>query len=262
MKIETTFIKKIAITDVPRLDPIDVHLEDIAHRQGRITIRCYSQAWTAYWGGMGDRTIAQFFCSCDEDYLANNLSSIRPTMPDYEGLYTKAKKNVLQKRRKGWELDKDGARRLFDKLDHHVEHATDVDTDAMQEIFGDEWWHEIPDAPNHEHEYLCRIINAVKVALKDIAASVAPEPAGTGFAVSDLLAPKHTGMKVSAHGLLGRIRDGRYFKELNFGCGEMLRHMEEMATRFYTGDVKVVDEFLQLYDLDEKRPASAEEPRP
>lgn len=67
------------------------------------------------------------------------------------------------------------------------------------------------------------------------------------------LAEIHNGMRISAHGVLGRIRDGRYYKELNFGCGEMLRHLEEMATRFYSGDVKAVDEFLQLYDLDEKR---------
>ena len=69
------------------------------------------------------------------------------------------------------------------------------------------------------------------------------------------LAPTHTGMKISAHGVLGRIRDGRYYKELNFGCGEMLRHLEEMAERFYSGDPKAVDEFLQLYDLADHRPA-------
>lgn len=71
-----------------------------------------------------------------------------------------------------------------------------------------------------------------------------------------LLAAKHTGTRISASGVLGRIRDGRYYKELNFGCGEMLRHLEEMAGRFYSGDAKAVDEFLQLYDLDLKRPCS------
>ena len=71
---------------------------------------------------------------------------------------------------------------------------------------------------------------------------------------AELLAPKHNGSKISAHGVLGRIRDGRYYKELNFACGEMLRHLEEMATRYYAGDVQVVDEFLQLYDLAEHRP--------
>ena len=71
---------------------------------------------------------------------------------------------------------------------------------------------------------------------------------------AEFLSPKHTGSRISAHGVLGRIRDGRYYKELNYACGEMLRHMEEMATRYYAGDVRVVDEFLQLYALDDARP--------
>lgn len=67
------------------------------------------------------------------------------------------------------------------------------------------------------------------------------------------LAQDHTGMRVDAFGILGRIRDGRYFKELNFGCGEMLRHLGELASRYYAGDIAVVDEFLQLYNLDDER---------
>ena len=71
------------------------------------------------------------------------------------------------------------------------------------------------------------------------------------------LADQHKGMKISARGILGRIRDGKYFAELNIGCGEMLRHLEEMAERFYAGDIRVVDEFLQMYCLDEHRPQTA-----
>lgn len=37
-------------------------------------------------------------------------------------------------------------------------------------------------------------------------------------------------------------------------AGEMLRHLEELATRYYAGDALVVDEFLQLYCLDATRP--------
>ena len=74
----------------------------------------------------------------------------------------------------------------------------------------------------------------------------------------DQLADKHHGMRVSASGILGRIRDGRYFRELDFGCGELLRHLEEMSTRFYEGDIKAVDEFLQMYCLDKNRPADTE----
>ena len=44
--------------------------------------------------------------------------------------------------------------------------------------------------------------------------------------------------------------------------GEMLKHLQEVGRRFYAGDIKVVDEFLQLYCLDENRPSSdANEPR-
>ena len=73
------------------------------------------------------------------------------------------------------------------------------------------------------------------------------------------LAPRRTGMKISAHGVLGRIRDGRYYKGLDFFCGEMLRHLEQLAVLFYAGDIQAVDEFLQLYDLAEHRPAPPNE---
>lgn len=68
------------------------------------------------------------------------------------------------------------------------------------------------------------------------------------------LGDTHTGLKISASGILGRIATGRYFDGLDFGCGEMLRHLEQMAARFYAGEVKAVDEFLQLYDLAGARP--------
>jgi len=82
------------------------------------------------------------------------------------------------------------------------------------------------------------------------------KPEGVTVALNSLLGATHTGMRISAEGLLGRIRDGRYYRELNYGCGVMLEHLEQMATRFYAGDAKAVDEFLQLYDLDEARPVT------
>jgi len=81
-------------------------------------------------------------------------------------------------------------------------------------------------------------------------------PDGVTVALNSLLGATHNGMRISAEGLLGRIRDGRYYRELNYGCGVMLEHLEQMATRFYAGDAKAVDEFLQLYDLDDARPVT------
>lgn len=80
------------------------------------------------------------------------------------------------------------------------------------------------------------------------------KPEGVGLACSALLGATHTGMKVSAAGILGRIRDGRYHYGLKYGCGVMLDHLEQMSARFYAGDPRAVDEFLQLYCLDDARP--------
>ncbi len=69
------------------------------------------------------------------------------------------------------------------------------------------------------------------------------------------LAEKHTGVTVSCSGLLERIADGcKVRPDQRFLLGEMYKHLQETAARFYSGDIKVVDEFLQLYCLDEERP--------
>ncbi len=59
------------------LDPIIVYFEDTAPGQGRITIACYGDAWTAAWGAMGGRTVRQFVAGSDADYLEGSLLSLR-----------------------------------------------------------------------------------------------------------------------------------------------------------------------------------------
>jgi len=59
----------------------------------------------------------------------------------------------------------------------------------------------------------------------------------------------HKGMRISAEGVLGRVRG-----QLKFGAQEMLKHLEAMAEAFYSGNVRAVDQFLQTWDLDDKRP--------
>jgi hypothetical protein len=74
-------------------------------------------------------------------------------------------------------------------------------------------------------------------------------------ALNALLGPKHTAMRVSADGLLGRLRDGKKADRLNrWMLGELLKHMQELGRRYYAGDVKAADEFLQLYCCDDSRP--------
>ena len=66
------------------------------------------------------------------------------------------------------------------------------------------------------------------------------------------LAKKHNGMRVSAGGTLRQVKDCG--DGIKFSCGELLRNLEEMSARFYDGDIGAVDEFLQLFCLDENRP--------
>jgi len=69
------------------------------------------------------------------------------------------------------------------------------------------------------------------------------------------LAKKYTGMMISADGILNRIKNGaRPDKAIRYSCGELYKHLKEMAERYYSGEIEVVDEFLQLYCLDDKRP--------
>jgi hypothetical protein len=64
------------------LDPIDVYVRDIKPGVGSVTIACWADAWFAYWGGIGDRSMAQFFVETDVDYLVGCMlgtMTVRPT---------------------------------------------------------------------------------------------------------------------------------------------------------------------------------------
>jgi hypothetical protein len=55
------------------LDAITVLMQDAAPKCGRLIVECYGSAWSAYWGAMGDRTIAEFLRDCDPEYVAGKL---------------------------------------------------------------------------------------------------------------------------------------------------------------------------------------------
>ena len=73
MIVKQSMVTRLEITEVPRLDPIRVYLENYEPGKGRITISCYDAAWVGYWGGMGGRTVEKFFIDGDAEYLAGNL---------------------------------------------------------------------------------------------------------------------------------------------------------------------------------------------
>lgn len=146
MKIECTQVTKLVLSELDRLDPVAVIAEDIGPRQGKITITCYGKSWTAYWGGMGNSTISDFFCSCDEHYIAKNLSDIDSEIYDIDAIRKAAKeKGVDCYRDDPWN-----------------------DYEFMNAIYGGdmyEWYDSLPMMANPEYEYLCRIIKAVQTGL-------------------------------------------------------------------------------------------------
>lgn len=171
MQITTSTVKKVVISDVPNLDTVTVFLEDLEPSKGKATITCYNESWTYYWGGMGDRTIAEFILSCDEHYLAKNFGgNIDHNLIDLENMADHVRNHIIKERRSK-DLDADYARELFYKAKRleGIEHDStlfDCHYGLMQEIFGEEWWHRLPQVPNHKYTYLCRIINTVKEALQ------------------------------------------------------------------------------------------------
>lgn len=82
-------VREIRIPARNNLDPISVFVQDQAAGRGRIVVTCYGNAWQAFWGAMGDRTVMEFVAQCDADYVSGNMISGRQTrMTKAERAYT------------------------------------------------------------------------------------------------------------------------------------------------------------------------------
>ena len=55
------------------LDRISVFFTDYGIGQGIVTLVCFGNAWSAYFGGMGGNTIKEFVRGCGTEYLVNKL---------------------------------------------------------------------------------------------------------------------------------------------------------------------------------------------
>jgi len=143
MNYVTSQITQLRIAELNSLDPINVMIEDLEPGKGRITITCYGSAWVAYRGGMGGKTISQFFCSSDEDYLAKNLSEIDQHQIDYEKISLDLGEEVCK-----------------ENIYFHE--------DQMELLYGDIACRQLPREINPCYAYLCRIIKAVQQALEDL----------------------------------------------------------------------------------------------
>ena len=55
------------------LDPITVCVFDYQPGRGKIIIECFSDAWCAFFNGMGGVDVREFIGRVDADYLANRM---------------------------------------------------------------------------------------------------------------------------------------------------------------------------------------------
>ena len=170
MKIETTNVKKINISEIKNLDPVSLYLEDYGQGQGKLIITCYDKSWTCYWGAMGSKNLTQFILTCDNHYLAKKLApDTKSNINDEDALEDYAKNHIIDLRKHD-DISKEEARKLYNechklteefKIQEHNEYAN-----LMYDIFGDEWWDCYPTIPNPDYQYLCRILDTIKEALK------------------------------------------------------------------------------------------------
>jgi hypothetical protein len=167
MRLDKGVATKLLVSEVAGLDPITVFLDDMGQGRGRITISCYTKAWTAYWGAMGERTLAQFFMDASTEYLAENLQiGLSKKVFDPEYADTHAKRAVCVARRTGG-LNANVARDLYDEVnDAYFADGVAPHSDLFERIYGEQWWNHMADKPNPDYTYLTHIVETVQTALK------------------------------------------------------------------------------------------------
>ena len=180
MEIEQSQVAKLKITDIEDLDPITVFIEDLDTSKGKITIECFGKCWSAFWGGMGERTTAQFVSTVSSsDYIANCLWDHKDEQyeDDMDAVESFVKKKVLELRRETW-LEKDAARELYEfpnwteyKPQHIYDdwHCPDLifaDKDDFEQLELEEF--DIPERQTRAYKYLLKIVDAVREALNTL----------------------------------------------------------------------------------------------
>jgi len=165
MKITKTIAEKIVISGIEHQDDIAVYLEDLGPGIGKMTITCFDEAWSHFWGAMGECTIKEFVLSCDNHYLSKKFSpDLKQYINDTDLLAVDCKKKIIEMR-KICDLTEDEARDFYDSVDafqndiinHH---------DVLYRIYGDEWWCCLPKQKNHEYERFSDILDVIKQALR------------------------------------------------------------------------------------------------
>ena len=177
MKITKSTVIKIKATELQALDPITLYIENIEPSKGKIVIECFGKSWSAYWGGMGDKTIESFFSSCGDDYLIGNLlTGESHTEIDYDEIKNAIKKSLFAEYRRISKaslseeyFDIYQFREDYDLInDSYIETLQDVQklSEGIQSHINYDTSYECqPKKHTYEYLYLKRIVSATKEIL-------------------------------------------------------------------------------------------------
>lgn len=162
------------VTGAERLDPVRVMIENIEPGKGLLTITCFGRSWNGAWGSMGGGTVQEFVKWVSNDYLIGCLAPrLESTVDDDNEANLIFVKLQIIKLRREREIERCEAREMWTEADD----AENVKAnccdflvgDKLLNLFGDDSWYAgWPTVPNHEYQYLERILEAVRAGLNEM----------------------------------------------------------------------------------------------
>lgn len=183
MEIEITTIEKVRLTNMEKLDPIDVFWDVTSPTSGKVTINCYGKSWTSFWPAVGEKGIKAFFKRSSNcyiiGYLDNNLESTEPDWDEYKSILAKkARKASIEDRIRDTELediiyaindmDEDTLNNLKKSEPYSFDPSSlllheGLDEDVINDFLDLDI--DIPTQAHHDYAYLSRIVDAVKASI-------------------------------------------------------------------------------------------------
>jgi len=148
MKINKRETETYVLTDLEALDTVTVYVANYNLGSGQIVIECYCQSWAYYWGGMGEKTLQEFFAGCDNNYILAKLLAGNTRETDFDLIHNESLK-------KGFDIC----------ASSDVEIA--MCAAEMRDCFGEEWMMDLPTKQSNDYRYLDRIVDAVKLAFNE-----------------------------------------------------------------------------------------------
>jgi len=151
LKAIKTAVTKYRLTEVERLDPIEIIVENYKIGQGKIIITCWDKSWVYSWFGMGENNLETFFQQCDNCYLAGKLSSSKQYEIDWD------------------KIGEDCINAGFDEVPEGDGYSKES-TDILTKLYGEDWQiGGLPQKVTSEYDYLLRVIKATKEGLRILA---------------------------------------------------------------------------------------------